>query len=53
VVVPLVRGRIDAVEVRVHRHLRAPPIVREVVVLAPATSPAARPPLAASPRSPH
>jgi hypothetical protein len=53
VVVPLVRGRIDAVEVRVHRHLRAPPLVREVVVLAPATSPAARPPPAASPRSPR
>jgi hypothetical protein len=53
VVVPLAPGRIDAVEVRVHRHLRSPPIVREVVVLAAATSPAPRPPPAASPRSPR
>jgi hypothetical protein len=53
VVVPLAPGRIDAVEVRVHRHLRPTPIVREVVVVAAATSPAPRPPPGASLRSPR
>lgn len=53
VVVPLPRGRVDAVEVRVHGHLRALPIVRDARVLVPVTGPAARPPPAASPRSPR
>jgi hypothetical protein len=53
VVVPLPRGRVDAVEVRVHRNRRAPPIVRDARVLIAVTGPAARPPPAASPRSPH
>ena len=35
VAVPLAPGRVDAVELRVRRHFRAPPIVRDAVVFAP------------------
>jgi hypothetical protein len=38
VVVPLAPGRVDAVDVRVHRNLRPPPIVRDAVVLVPAAN---------------
>ncbi|HMF43055.1 MAG TPA: hypothetical protein VKQ32_20420 [Polyangia bacterium] len=52
IVVPLPPGPIDSVHVRVHRNLRPPPIVRDVVMLTPATPPAAGdPPLAASRQS--
>ena len=51
VAVPLAPGRVDAVELRVRHHFRAPPILRTAVVFAPATAPAADPPPAASPRS--
>jgi hypothetical protein len=51
VVVPLTPGRVDVVEVRVHRNLREPSIVREVVVMAPISSGAGDPPRAASARS--
>jgi hypothetical protein len=36
VVVPLAPGRVDAVDVRVHRNFRPPPIVRDAAVLVPA-----------------
>jgi hypothetical protein len=49
--VPLAPGRIDAVELRVRHHFRAPPILRTAVVFAPATTPAANPRPATSPRS--
>jgi hypothetical protein len=49
VVVPLGPARTDAVEVRVHRHLRPPPILRDVALLA-VSPPAAGPPSATSPR---
>jgi hypothetical protein len=51
VAVPLAPGRVDAVELRVRHHFRAPPILRTAVVFAPATVSAADPPPAASPRS--
>ena len=51
VAVPLAPGRVDAVELRVRHHFRAPPILRAAVVFAPATASAADPPPAASPRS--
>jgi len=38
VVVPLAPGRVDAVDVRVHRNFRPPPIVRDVAVLVPAVN---------------
>jgi hypothetical protein len=55
VVVPMPLGTVDTVEVGVHRHLRPPPIVRDVALLTPATpaAAAADPPPAASPRSPR
>jgi hypothetical protein len=49
--VPLVPGRIDAVELRVRHHFRAAPILRAAVVFAPAKPAAGDPPRAASPRS--
>jgi hypothetical protein len=51
IAVPLARGRVDTVEVRVRHNFRAPPILRTAVVFAPATKTGAGPPLAASPRS--
>lgn len=52
IVVPLPPGPVETVRVRVHRNLRPPPIVRDVVVLTPATPAAAGdPPLAASRQS--
>jgi hypothetical protein len=38
VVVPLAPGRVDTVDVRVHRNFRPPPIVRDVAVLVPAVN---------------
>jgi hypothetical protein len=53
VVVPMPPGTVDTIEVRVHRNLRPPPIVRDVALLTPATPAAATadPPPATSPRS--
>jgi hypothetical protein len=49
VVVPLGPGRIDVVAVRVHRHLRPPPVLRQVGLFA-VSPPAAGPLSATSPR---
>jgi hypothetical protein len=49
--VPLGPGRIDAVDLRVRHHFRTAPILRSAVVFVPATTTAADPPPAASPRS--
>jgi len=58
VLVPMPLGAVEAVEVRVHRNLRPPPLVRDVALLTAASDPApatpaaaADPPRAASPRS--
>jgi len=39
VAVPMPFGTVDTVEVRVHRNLRPPPIVRDVVMVVPAANP--------------
>jgi len=51
VVVPLAPGRVDVVEVHVHRNLREPPILRDAIVMAPIKPVTTDPPRAASPRS--